>query len=52
MKNMKNMKNMSPFKAMKYAGVDRNYLRPLSKADRLLAWMMIVMTLELTLTNP
>jgi len=42
---------MNAYAAMRYTGVDRNYLRSLSKADRLRAWVMMLMTLDLTLNT-
>ena len=39
---------MSGFAAMKFVGIDREYFRSLSIVERAKAWMMIVMTIELT----
>jgi hypothetical protein len=43
---VKNMKKISAFSAMRFAGVTREHLRSLPKKDRILAWMMVVMTVE------
>ncbi len=37
---------ISPWQAMRISGITREYLRPLCKTQRLLAWAMIVMNAE------
>jgi hypothetical protein len=39
-------KKISPWQAMRISGITREYLRPMCKTERHLAWAMIVMNAE------